>query len=223
MADSNGSLVAVAQKVAFGDVVSDIKESERDPLANGLERYVALDHIEPLNLALSEWGSLIEDEVSFTKRFSVGQVLFAKRRAYQRKVAVAPFDGICSSDILTFEPSDSRLRADLLPFIVQSDAFFDHALDTSSGSLSPRTRWSQLKDFAFPLPSMDAQEEFVKVFLAVDEATRFFTQSVAELRLLQHVAFRTAFESHSDEGNVSVLSDAIDLSLIHISEPTRPY
>ena len=57
-------------------------------------------------------------------------MLFGKRRAYQRKVAVAEFDGICSSDILTFEPKGDLLIPELLPFIVQSDGFFEHALGT---------------------------------------------------------------------------------------------
>ena len=32
--------------------------------------------------------------------FQAGDVLFGKRRAYLKKVAVADFDGICSGDIL---------------------------------------------------------------------------------------------------------------------------
>ncbi|MAT16923.1 MAG: hypothetical protein CMJ46_16810 [Planctomyces sp.] len=153
--------------VKFGDVVRDVKESEKNPLENGLDRYVGLEHIEPENLRLSQWGDLTQDEVSFTKRFRKGQVLFAKRRAYQRKVAVADFDGICSSDILTFEPKGDDLLPELLPYIVQSDAFFDHALGTSSGSLSPRTRWSQLKDFEFPLPPKEEQRRIAEVLEAV--------------------------------------------------------
>ena len=127
------------QMVEFGDLVRNVREAERDPLAAGLERYVGLEHIEPENLHIKEWG-LIEEGTSFTQKFVKGQVLFGKRRAYQRKVAVAEFDGVCSGDILVFEPKDDRLLPGLLPFIVQSKGFFTNALRTSSGSLSPRTR-----------------------------------------------------------------------------------
>ena len=155
--------------VCFGDVVRDVKESERQPLDVGIDRYVGLEHIEPQNLHISRWGDLTQNEVSFTKRFRKGQVLFGKRRAYQRKVAIADFDGICSSDILTFEAIEDRLDPRLLPFIVQSEPFFDHALDTSSGSLSPRTRWSQLKDYAFHLPSLAKQRQIAECLCAADE------------------------------------------------------
>src|SRR5215813_13897116 len=88
--------------VRFGDVVRNVDINERDPLANGLERYIGLEHINPESLHIKRWGQ-IEDGTSFTRKFVQGQVLFGKRRAYQRKVAVAEFNGICSGDILVFE------------------------------------------------------------------------------------------------------------------------
>ena len=171
--------------MTFGDVVRDVKESERDPLKAGLERYVGLEHLEPFNFEVSEWGLLTEDDVSFTKRFRAGQVLFGKRRAYQRKVGVADFDGICSSDILTFEAIEERLLPELLPFVVQSDPFFEHALDTSSGSLSPRTRWSQLRNFEFQLPDLATQLRVAELLVAASEAEarqRLLLQSLKEYK-----------------------------------------
>lgn len=166
---SNGDLPKGWRMVRFGEVVRDVNEAERNPLDAGLERFVGLEHIEPENLHLKQWGLLADGDISFTKRFRKGQVLFGKRRAYQRKVAVAEFDGICSSDILTFQPKGDDLLPELLPFIVQSEGFFEHALGTSSGSLSPRTRWSQLQDYEFPLPPKDEQRRIAEILWAADE------------------------------------------------------
>lgn len=171
---SNGSLPKGWRTVRFGEVVRDVNEAERNPLDAGLERFVGLEHIEPENLHLKQWGLLADGEISFTKRFRKGHVLFGKRRAYQRKVAVAEFDGICSSDILTFEPKDESLISELLPFIVQSDGFFEHALGTSSGSLSPRTRWSQLQDYEFQLPPKGEQRRIADILWAADEAVESY-------------------------------------------------
>ena len=193
---SGGKLSTTRQRVRFGDVVKDVKESERNPLEVGLDRFVGLEHIEPENLHLREWGDLRSEEVSFTKRFRKGQVLFGKRRAYQRKVAVASFDGICSSDILTFEPKNS-LSNRLLPFIVQSDAFFDFALDTSSGSLSPRTRWSQLKDFEFVLPSMEEQEKIADILWTADLVAENYRQAISDCELLANVTTTKTLKSAS--------------------------
>src|SRR5438105_3679380 len=94
--------------VRFGDVVSNVDVSEYDPLASGIERHVGLEHIDPESLHIKRWG-LIKEGTSFSRKFVKGQVLFGKRRAYQRKVAIAEFDGICSGDILVFETKDDLL------------------------------------------------------------------------------------------------------------------
>lgn len=188
--ETNGRLPKGWRMVRFGDVVRDVNQAERKPLEAGLERYVGLEHIEPGNLHLKQWGNLADGDISFTKRFRKGQVLFGKRRAYQRKVAVAEFDGICSSDILTFEPKNDSLIAELLPFIVQTDGFFQHALGTSSGSLSPRTRWSQLQDYKFPLPPKDEQHQTADILWAADEAI--------ECSRLAHDGMETLISALSD-------------------------
>lgn len=143
-------------RVRFGDVVRLSGERCTDPLGAGIERYVGLEHLEPGDLRIRSWGN-VADGVTFTNRFRPGQVLFGKRRAYQRKVAVADFDGICSSDIYVFGPTDDRLLPELLPFICQTDGFFEHALKTSAGSLSPRTNWTSLSDYEFDLPPVEEQ------------------------------------------------------------------
>lgn len=158
------------QKVKFGDVVRNVNQTELDPLAAGIERYVGLEHIEPENLHIKSWG-LIEEGTSFTKLFKEGQVLFGKRRSYQGKVAVAEFDGICSGDILVFEADGKNLIPELLPFIVQSQGFFDYALSTSAGSLSPRTSWTHLKEYEFPLPPKEEQKKIAEILWAANKQT----------------------------------------------------
>lgn len=157
----------------FGDVVRLAKARSPDPLADGFERYVGLEHLEPGDLRIRSWGN-VADGVTFTNVFQPGQVLFGKRRAYQRKVAVADFAGVCSGDIYVMETKDPKvLLPNLLPFICQTDAFFDHAVGTSAGSLSPRTNWTSLADFEFSLPPIDEQRRTLVLFtaglLAMDE------------------------------------------------------
>jgi type I restriction enzyme, S subunit len=155
--------------VRFGDVVRNANLTEREPDTAGLDRIVGLEHLDPENLHIRRWNTL-ENGTSFTRKFVPGQTLFGKRRAYQRKVAFAEFEGICSGDILTFQPNDPEvLLPELLPFICQTDAFFDHALGTSAGSLSPRTSWKALQDFEFSLPHIEDQKRIAEILWAADE------------------------------------------------------
>lgn len=153
------------QVVRFGDVVSCVNNSTKDPAANELERVVGLDHMDPGLLPLRRWDWLgdLPDGTSFTRTFKSGQVLFGKRRAYQRKVSVPDFDGICSGDILVFESSSPDILQEFLPYVVQSEGFFEHALGTSAGSLSPRTKWQELAKYTFGLPPIPEQRRIAEV------------------------------------------------------------
>ncbi|TNI63481.1 restriction endonuclease [Aeromonas media] len=157
------------RRVKFGDVVRLSKAKSKDPLADCIERYVGLEHLEPGDLRIRRWGN-VADGVTFTSVFQPGQVLFGKRRAYQRKVAVADFSGVCSGDIYVFETKDAQvLLPDLLPFICQSDAFFEHAVGTSAGSLSPRTNWTSLANYVFLLPPLEEQVNIALLLASADE------------------------------------------------------
>ena len=146
------------KRVRFRDVVDNVNATVHNIASEGVSRVVGLEHLDPGELAVTRWGST-DDGTTFTRRFTAGQVLFGKRRAYQRKVGLPDFDGVCSGDIYVFQAKRGRLLDDLLPFVVQSEPFFDYALRTSAGSLSPRTNWRDLKDFAFELPSLMQQRE----------------------------------------------------------------
>ncbi|MBX3151521.1 restriction endonuclease subunit S [Candidatus Obscuribacterales bacterium] len=154
----------------FGDIVKNTNLVDRNMAGQKAGRVVGLEHLDPENLRIRRW-STTENGTSFTRKFVPGQTLFGKRRAYQRKVAYATFSGICSGDILTFETKNPKvLLAELLPFICQSDLFFDYALGTSAGSLSPRTSWSALKDFEVPLLSLQEQKKVVEILWTAEEA-----------------------------------------------------
>jgi type I restriction enzyme S subunit len=137
-------------------------ERSSSPEGDGFDRFVGLDHIDPGDLRIRRWGDLATGS-TFTSVFRPGQVLFGKRRAYQRKVAVADFSGVCSGDIYVLVPRNAHLLPELLPFICQTEGFFEHAVGTSAGSLSPRTNWDSLASFEFALPPMDDQRRIADV------------------------------------------------------------
>lgn len=174
MPDSQKILKSGWRRVKFGDVVRLSKARSNDPIADGYDRYIGLEHIEPEDLRIKRWGN-VADGVTFTSVFKPGQVLFGKRRAYQRKVAVADFAGVCSGDIYVFESKDPKeLLPELLPFICQTEAFFQYAVGTSAGSLSPRTNWTSLADFEFALPTMIEQRRIVELLQSQGKVLQFF-------------------------------------------------
>ncbi len=154
--------------VTFGDVVQLSSDRSKCPEADGFERYIGLEHLEASDLKVRRWGDLA-DGITFTNVFRPGQVLFGKRRAYQRKVAVAEFSGVCSGDIYVLEPKGEQLLTELLPFVCQSEPFYDYVISMSQGGLSPRVNWKALSEYEFFLPSMGEQRRIVEVLQSSSE------------------------------------------------------
>jgi type I restriction enzyme, S subunit len=152
--------------VKFGDVVKEPKESIKDPVAAGVEHVVGLEHIDPGSVHLKRSAG-IEESTTFTKKFSIGDVLFGRRRAYLKKAAQASFDGICSGDITVFR-AKADLMPELLPFIVQNDNFFDYAIEHSAGGLSPRVKFKDLANYEFLLPPKEQHAELAELLWAMD-------------------------------------------------------
>jgi len=171
-------------RVAFGDVVRLCRERSTKPVEDGFDRYVGLEHLEPGDLKIRRWGN-VADGITFTSVFRSGQVLFGKRRAYQRKVALVDFDGVCSGDIYVLESKNEHLLPELLPFICQTDGFFEYAVGTSAGSLSPRTNWKSLASYEFTLPPLDDQRRIAEVLGALEHAIESPVPLVGQMRVVQ--------------------------------------
>ena len=149
----------------LGDIAIEAKSSNKGD-KTGI-RIVGLEHLTPSNVTLSSWSE--DTENTFTKEFSKGDVLFGRRRAYLKKAAVAPFDGICSGDITVIRAIEDKVDPDLLPFIIQNDFLFEFAVGKSAGSLSPRVKWTHLKEFAIELPSMPEQSKLAETLWSINE------------------------------------------------------
>ncbi|MEO1667249.1 MAG: restriction endonuclease subunit S [Chloroflexota bacterium] len=181
------------QTVKFGDVVRNVRDTEKNPLESGITRYVGLGDLDPESIQLKRWGSLEEDETTFTRLFREGQMLFGRRRAYQRKAALAPFDGICSGDIIVMEAIPHKLLPELLPFLIHTDGFFNYAMRTSAGSLSPRTKWSHLAKYEFALPPLDEQRRIAEILWAVEDTVERWLCVLGEVQQSKRVTMRQLF------------------------------
>lgn len=162
-------------KVKLGDVAIEHKETCK----GSKDGYpiIGLEHLIPEEVTLTAWDEGSDN--TFTKMFRKGNVLFGRRRAYLKKAAVAPFDGICSGDITVIEAIPDRILPELLPFIIQNDDLFDFAVGKSAGSLSPRVKWEHLKNYEFELPDMDKQRELAELLWAMDATKKSYQKLIA--------------------------------------------
>lgn len=155
------------QIVKFGEIAKNISKRV-EPSETDLEVYVGLEHLDPQSLRITRRG--VPADVKGQKlRVRPGQIIFGKRRAYQKKVAVADFEGICSAHAMVLEEVVGKIIPGLLPFFMQSDMFMDRAVAISEGSLSPTIKWKTLAIQEFPLPPIERQKEILEVLEKVEE------------------------------------------------------
>jgi type I restriction enzyme S subunit len=138
-------------KIAFNSTV------KKTPTESDKEHYIGLEHIDSECLEITRWGSDVAPigEKLIMKK---GDVLFGKRRAYQRKLAIAPFDGIFSAHGMVLRPNEEVVDKNYFPFFMSSDLFMERAVQISVGGLSPTINWKDLREQEFPLPSLAEQK-----------------------------------------------------------------
>lgn len=171
--------------VKFGDMVCHISERVQ-PDDVSVDRYVGLEHLDPESLKIRRWGS--PDDVGATKlRFYPGDIIFGKRRFYQRKLAVADFEGICSAHAMVLRAKPKVVLPEFLPFFMQSETFFERAMSISVGSLSPTINWSTLKRQEFALPPLAEQRRIAEILTAVEETNEGYSDALTKLARAQEV------------------------------------
>ena len=138
-------------KIAFNST------AKKTPTESDKEHYIGLEHIDSECLEITRWGSNVAPigEKLIMKK---GDVLFGKRRAYQRKLAIAPFDGIFSAHGMVLRPNEEVVDKNYFPFFMSSDLFMERAVQISVGGLSPTINWKDLREQEFPLPSLAEQK-----------------------------------------------------------------
>ena len=129
--------------------------------------YIALEHLAQGRPAILGW-SRAGTATSAKTAFRQGDVLFGKLRPHLRKSAEAPFDGLCSTDILPLY-GEEGLETKYLAQLGQWHPLQRHAVATSSGTKMPRTSWKQLGKFRFLLPPLPEQHRIAGILSSVDD------------------------------------------------------
>ena len=160
-------------RVKLGDVAREYKATIKDTADLPI---VGLEHLTPGEITLERWD--VGTENTFTKGFKKGHMLFGRRRAYLKKAALAPFDGVCSGDITVIEAIPGKINPELLPFIIQNDLLFDYAVGNSAGSLSPRVKWESLKGYEFELPELAEQDGLVELLKAAHRTKKAYQKQI---------------------------------------------
>ncbi|MBI5215426.1 MAG: restriction endonuclease subunit S [Ignavibacteriae bacterium] len=145
--------------------------------------YVGLEHIDRKQIVLNSYGS--STDVSSNKSlFKENDILFGKLRPYFHKVCYAPFNGICSTDILVIRPKESIYFAFCLFTLFQKE-LVDYSDLSSEGTRMPRTSWEIIGDYPIFIPDTHTLECFNKVTLPTIAKMKNNTNQIRTLTQLR--------------------------------------
>ena len=163
-------------KYRFDQIAINSTEKKK-PVKEDRFVYLGLEHLDSGSLKVTRFGAEVAplgEKLVMRK----GDVLFGKRRAYQKKVAIAPFDGIFSAHGMVLRPKEDVVTKDFFPLFISSDYFLDAAIKISVGSLSPTINWRDLKELEFELPDLDTQRKLADVLWAINDTMEAYKKLI---------------------------------------------
>lgn len=190
----------------FDQMATNVNVRIDNPSESGMEHYVGLEHLDPDSLRIRRWGS--PDDVEATKLcFKKGDIIFGRRRAYQRKLGVAEFDGICSAHAMVVRAKTEVVLPEFLPFFMQSDLFMNRAIEISVGSLSPTINWKTMAVQEFALPPLDEQRRILTTLEAITEFEEELRMTFDTAEQLQKAAIQDLLDSEKNGWETKPIGD----------------
>lgn len=190
----------------FEDIAINSTEKKK-PVESDKKHYLGLEHLDSETFKVSRFGSEVApigDKLIMKK----GDVLFGKRRAYQKKVAIAPFDGIFSAHGMVLRPKEDVIDKHFFPLFIASDYFLDAAIKISVGSLSPTINWRDLKELKFNLPELNEQKKLAEVLWQIVDTMESYkkllakTDEMVKAKFIEMFGDPTKFKSEKLSKNV---------------------
>ena len=150
----------------LGDIVTEISERENNPSNSSYERFVGLEHYVSGEVEIENYGST-SNLNSAMKVFKSGDILVARRNVYLKRASVVYFDGLTSGDSIVLRPKDETIGR-ILPFILNTDDFWNYADQHSDGTMSKRLSPKVLKKYEFDLPEENLEQFADTLWAMVD-------------------------------------------------------
>ena len=194
-------------KYRFDQIAINSTEKKK-PVEEDRFTYLGLEHLDSGTLKVTRFGSEVAP-IGEKLVMHKGDVLFGKRRAYQKKVAIAPFDGIFSAHGMVLRPKEGVIDKDFFPLFISSDYFLDAAIKISVGSLSPTINWRDLKELEFELPDLEAQRKLAEVLWSINDTMEAYKKLISATDELVKSQFMEQF-FYSEKYQLVPISSVVD-------------
>ena len=178
-------------KCTINDIAVVISESIPNPAESGCNIFVGLEHYDSGEVKVTRYGST-DNLVTAVKMFKKGDILLARRNVYLKRAGLVDFDGVTSGDSIVLRVKDDLSNIGIssaavqkyLPFVLNTEEFWNYADKYSDGTMSKRLSPKTLLQYEFDIPedvesknallwaAFEAKESYRAMIRATDEMVK---------------------------------------------------
>ncbi len=166
--------------ITLKSIATSVKDKFNPTTQTTSLRYIGLEHIQK-NQGIIGFGTA-DDIKSLKTVFQIGDILYGKLRPYLNKHDIAPFDGICSTDILVYRTKHYQ-TAKYINYFMNTEYFISTAVSNSKGINLPRVSDKEIGNIFVDIPSVKEQTEIVRILdsiLAKEQQAKQAAEEVLE-------------------------------------------
>jgi len=196
----------------LSDLVTVVSEHISNPSTSGFEIFVGLEHYDAGEPVITRFGSTANLESS-VKHFIEGDILVARRNVYLKRAGVVKFEGVTSGDSIVLRVKDECYK-DIIPFILNTEEFWDYAEQNSDGTMSKRLAPDVLLEYECDIP--DNHKDIAKKLWAAYELKEAYKKMIAATDEMVKSQFIEMFgdqNTNDRRWNESLVKDEFKLTM----------
>ena len=192
-------------ELKFSNICENIVEKVV-PKKSNLNHYIGLKHLDSGSLKIRRYGQTLNLDGDKLKIYK-GDIIFAKRNAYLKRVSIADFDAVASAHSMVLRAKSKNISPQFLPFFLLSDLFWKKAIEISVGSLSPTINWKSLAKQQFSIPPIDQQVKLSKILWSLNNLIEKEKELHSSLDIFFRSKIKYISNNHTHIGEYKKISE----------------
>lgn len=129
--------------------------------------------------------------------YNIGDTLMSNIRPYLKKTWKADVNGVCSTDVLVFHPTD--INSDYLYHNISSEKFISYVMTAAKGTKMPRGDKEHIMNYDIQVPCLLEQQKIASLFSELDSLIQSAEKELEGYRELKQGMLQKMFPKKGEK------------------------
>lgn len=156
--------------------------------------------------------------------YNIGDTLMSNIRPYLKKTWKADVNGVCSTDVLVFHPTD--INSDYLYHNISSEKFISYVMTGAKGTKMPRGDKEHIMNYDIQVPCLSEQQKIASLFSELDSLIQSAEKELEGYKELKQGMLQKMFPKKGEtvpEIRFSEFTDDWELCMLGEITKTNPF